>query len=54
MLLSVQPGIKQVFQGQQTLFYGYKRKECGDGKVIPKYVHNTTRDHFGTTLKVRN
>ena len=26
----------------------------GKVKVIAKYVHNTTRDHFGTTLKVRN
>ena len=50
MLQSVKRGIEQLFQEQQTLFYGYKRKECGDGKVVPKsakYVRNTKRDNLG-------
>ena len=47
VLQSVKRGIKQVFQEQQTLFYRYKREECGDGKVVPKYVRNTARDNLG-------
>ena len=43
MLQSVKRGIKQVFQEQQT---GYKREECGDGKVVPKYVRNRARDNL--------
>ena len=43
VLQSVKCGIKQVFQ----LFYGYKREECGDGKVVPKYVCNRARDNLG-------
>ena len=49
VLKKLRCGINRVFQEQQTLFYAYKREECGDGKVVPKYRKPSAEiiwDHF--------